>query len=245
MAHTTLTKDGEDKPSVTQIVNVLDKPYLYRWYGMNGWAACEKMKEEKREQGIAFHESVEAALKFKFGFEKQEPTWDESVEVVLRWADVAKFRPIDFERHVISAKHDYNGTFDCAGMIDPSLVIVDWKRTSHVALTYVLQMVGYAQAYFEETGEWFDEARVIRPYELKRPAAKDDVKQTADGWKYSFKGMNMFIEERRYRNLERYLPLFLHCRDIWDFVNSKGLWRADESVLQLDRRREDVQAPGV
>ena len=245
MAHTKLTIDGEDKPSVTQIVNVLDKPYLYRWYGMNGWTACEKLKEEKREQGIAFHESVEAALKFKFGFTKEEPNWDEAVEVVMRWADRVGFKPIAFEEHVVSEVDGYNGTFDCAGMIGDDLILVDWKRTSQISDTYVIQMAGYYRAYLLQAGKAFKEARVIRPYELKNPAKKDEVKQTAGGWKYSFAGMKFFVEERRYTNLDRYMKIFLHCREIWDFVNKKGPWKQDDSVLQLDRRREDVPAPGV
>lgn len=245
MAHTKLTVDGEDKPSVTEIIDVIDKPYLRRWYGMNGWQACEDHCKKTREEGTAFHESVEKALKFKFGFTPDEPNWDEYVEAVLKWSAVSGFTPMLFERHVVSKKHGYNGTFDCAGCADGKFIIVDWKKTGQIKNEYPIQMSGYDQAHWEETGEHFQQGRVIRPYVLAKEAVKDHITKLAHSWKYSFKGSRVYIEETRYDNLQKYLPVFLCCRTIWDFVNKKGSWKENEPVPKLERRNADVPALGI
>lgn len=224
MPHVDTVIDGKKAPSVTEAIGILDKPFLYRWYGMNGWAQCQKILKEKQDNGIKFHASVEQALKYHFGFIKEEPNWDENVEVVIRWADRVGFTPTEFEKHVVSRKHFYGGTYDCLGTI-PKIgwVMPDWKLTSQISETYALQLAGYYQAHYEETGERIVEGRVIRPYELKTVAKKDEIKETANGWKHSFYGLNVYIEERIYKDLGKDVENFLACLKIWNRLNKKDV----------------------
>lgn len=232
MGHVDTIVGGVKYPSVTQIIGILDKPFLYRWYGMNGWSACEKVLKEKQELGIKFHSDIENYINWSYKSVGPEPDWDENVQAVIDWADVVEFSPEYLEQHVISHIYKYGGTFDCLGEINNKPVLVDWKLTGQLSETYVLQLAGYYQAA-KENGLKFSEARVVRPYQLEKPALKNEVRQTANGYKYSFKDSNIFIEERRYESLEKYFDAFLNCRKIWDFLNKKGIWQENDKLLKL------------
>ncbi len=224
MGHSPIVIDGEECPSVTELVGILSKPFLLRWYGINGWAACEKKKKESQEKGIKFHEDVEKALKFHFGMLKDEPEWDEDVEAVVRWADLIGINPLHFEKKVISKKHKFGGTFDFSGETTDEIILVDWKRTAHIDRSYVLQLGGYFGAYLEQDKVFCNQARLIRPFALSKESLVDQIKETKNGWRYRFKGLSVGIEERRFTDLEKVYQEFLKLRDIWDFINQKGIW---------------------
>lgn len=225
MAHTETVVDGEKLPSVTQICGILDKPFLYRWYGTHGFEACERIKKESAERGKKLHDETENAVKKQFVTGEAVEAVSPEVEAILRWVEVTGFEPLVFERHLISKLYRYGGTYDCLGVMPKNkLAMVDWKFTGQLSDTYALQVSGYGQAHYESTGAKLDEARVVRPYELKSEAKADEIKKTVNGWRYSFKGSKIRIEERQYTNLEHYFSVFLHLREVWDYVNGKGMW---------------------
>ena len=223
MPHREIVINGVGCPSVTQVLGLLDKPFLYRWYADLGWEKAELQKKTAQERGERFHKAVEDV--FKNGIEPKPEDADiyEPVNCVRKWAK-DKFFCKECEITVKSSNYMYGGTFDAVGEIDGNLTIVDWKLTSRIADTYVLQLAAYAQAWFEEKGTLIDYGRVVRPYTLLKPAKETSVKETTDGYKYSFEGSKVYIEEKQYTNLKHYLDVFLDLRDVWDFLNKKGMW---------------------
>ena len=196
------------------------------------WKEHKQMADEAAKRGSRFHEDIEAVLRKEFGFPQAEAN-PELIDIASEWAYIraaekwAKrvgLKPLAFEEHVVSKDHAYGGTFDCVGEIGDKLEIIDWKLTGQISDTYIIQMAGYWQGYFEKTGKKFDGARVVRPYELKRAAKADATDETAEGYKHSFAGSNIYVEERRYTDLHYYFDMFLKLRELYDFVHKAGKW---------------------
>lgn len=186
------------------------------------WKSHEELGDEAKERGQQFHADVEVALKNKRdGY--AVPVSD-VVSNICQWCDINHVYPREFEFHVRSREYKFGGTFDCLAVTaggDP--VLLDWKRSSSIGDSFPIQLAGYAIAYEEETGTFIDDGRIIRVYELKKPAKETKVEETADGLKYSWRGSSWFIEERRYQ-LHRYTRLFLSLRELYDYENKKGDW---------------------
>lgn len=216
---------------MTEIVNILDKPFLRKWYGTFGWAECEKKKKESGERGKALHADVEEAV-IRYGVGLDDKPKNEFVDAAIRWCELTGFDPMGAERHVKSFLHRYGGTYDCKGKMPhcKKRVLVDWKFTGQIYDTNPLQGTGYAQAILETEGDEIEEFRVIRFYELKKPAKEDRIKKTRIGNRYAFKGLSVFIEEAIYTNLGFYFEEFKRCRGLWDYVNKKGAWDNASSV---------------
>lgn len=263
MAHKRPVIDGVEYPSVTEVVGILDKPFLVPWAAKHGvlkaeavaeaiqgaadldredildeipvtwfsdnkltredfWKGHEELGKEAQERGKKFHEDVEHALKNLVNGVAVDVTSD--VWAVCEWTRRAKFEPLKFEQYVESRKYKYGGTFDCSGQIDKKPILIDWKRTGQISENYVLQLAAYAQAHYETFGAWIAEGRIIRPYELKRPAKEDSCEEMASGIKWSFKGSCWYVEERVYEALDHYIAPFVWCRKLYDFLNKKGEW---------------------
>lgn len=213
--------DGSEWPSVSQIVNILDKPFLLKWYGTWGFEHCEKVKKESAERGTKLHREVEGALQ---NWATLLPP-SEFAQATVLWAYNTGFKPDYFEKHVKSESERYHGTFDCLGTIDSiGYVLTDWKFTKQLSDVNPLQGGGYAKAIQDTLGITPKEFRLIRPYELLTAAKKTDFKETRQGRIWKFEGLKVRIEERIFTNLEHYTEEFLNCRKLWDYLNQQGKW---------------------
>lgn len=231
MAHVPTIVDGERWPSVSEIVNVMEKRHLYKWYGTLGWEACEKIKDESAERGSLLHKDVETAVQ-NYAVGNDVSASNEFVDAAIRWCELTGFMPESFETYVRSNEHRYGGTYDCLGTMPhiSAKVLVDWKFTGAIFPSNALQGVGYAKAIGESSYAHVGEFRVIRFYELKKPAKEDKIKKTKRGNRYAFKGLKVAIEEAIYTNLDFYFEEFKACRSLWDYLNSKGKWANDSTV---------------
>ncbi len=231
MPHVPTIVQGEYWPSVTEVVNILDKPFLRKWYGTLGWEACEKKKKESGDRGKALHEQIEQAL-IHYGAENslEESLKQPYANAAIRWAEITGFVPVSFEKHVKSKKYRYGGTYDCLGtMPDDVVVLPDWKFTGQLYNTGPLQLSGYAQAILESENIRVTEGRIVRFYDLKKEATEDKIKITKYGNIYKFKGLAVGIQEAVYPNLGFYFAEFERCRGLWDYINNKGAWANDNN----------------
>ncbi len=195
---------GEEAPSVTQVLSVIDKPFLKRWYGKLGTAECERIVRESQETGHLVHEAIESYFR---GEELPELPQKEAkmFSLVKGWALESRFTPVELELHVKSEKYKYHGTMDTIGKFeDGVLVIGDWKTSSGINDEYGVQLSAYAQAYKEETGITVNDGFIVRVDK------KEDAKVP--------------FEIRRFSDLPKYFDVFLACLDVWRFVNKKGAW---------------------
>jgi hypothetical protein len=197
--------NGVEAPSVTQVLNVIRKPFLEVWRGKLGNTECDRIMTESQELGHRFHGAIEAYFR---GEEIDElPQREAEMFALFRgWAIDSKFTPLELELHLESQAHYFHGTCDVIGRFeDGPLLVGDWKTSSAISADYGMQLSAYAAMYKEQFGGEIKDGFVLRVD--KKVGAKKP------------------IEIQRFENLPKYFDAFLHCKAVFDFVNKKGEWR--------------------
>lgn len=178
-------------PSVTQILSVMDKPFLKRWYGTLGWEECERIKNESADYGTKIHEYVSRHLKGEVV---------EGVTLVSVFASHykelgRKAIEVEPEEPYQSKKYGYQGTFDWVEKdADGTLVIADLKITGRIYKEMGLQLAAYAQLYNEKHGTKIVTGRI---YRLDKKTGKLQIKEFVDLPKY-FKVFKCLIPVHRW-----------------------------------------------
>lgn len=113
MPHSDTIIDGKRFPSVTEIVGILDKPFLAFWRGKIGNAEADRISKESTARGRNVHELIDY-----YFISGQVPTCGVSEEerklfdAWWKWFSDKKYKAIASEKKVISKKYKYGGTFD-------------------------------------------------------------------------------------------------------------------------------------
>lgn len=63
----------------------------------------------------------------------------------IQWKGGSKFKPIRTELSMVSAEYRYGGTCDCVAEINGEVCLFDWKSSSSVHETYIIQVAAYGQ----------------------------------------------------------------------------------------------------
>lgn len=193
--------DGVVAPSVTSVIGIIDKPFLKIWFGKLGLAKAQQTVKDSQILGQNVHEAIESYFR---GETIPDLSQREAAMFSLfkGWAMQSHFSPIELETYLENRKDGYYGTCDAIGSFDGGpLLMADWKTSAQVDKTYGCQLAAYAAAYKETTGIEITEGFVVRVDK------KEDAKKP--------------IEIVRYENLPRYYEVFLHCLQVWKFVNNK------------------------
>jgi len=172
--------DGQPVPSVTTIINRLNKPLLIQWAAncavdhLVKLAECgvplsaadieaarkahATIRDEAGDVGKEVHEWARRYfLRMKFPAvplppEPEHPQARAALAAFRDWAAEHRFAPIGVERRVFSRAHMYAGTCDFFGRIDDRLVVLDFKTGNGVYDEAWYQMGGYEVALREELG---------------------------------------------------------------------------------------------
>jgi hypothetical protein len=177
MAGRYYTIDGRKFPSVTSILNVLNKPQLINWAvrltrdclkqelfafkransfkdldldNLLAKSAQEhhRVRNAAADHGIAVHSSIASYIGNKSSVAHSDPV----IIAFRQWQDTAQFEPIASERLVISREHVYAGTADLIGTVNGRLALLDIKTGRSVYPEYKLQLAAYAVAWGEMKG---------------------------------------------------------------------------------------------
>lgn len=204
MGHSPTVINGIEYPSVTEIIGILNKPGLSRWREWKGTKEADRISNEAADIGRQVHAAIEKFLTggtvtFCGADDKVKPPFVAWFE----WWKTANYEIRAQELKVISKKHLYGGTLDCILQHKETghTVVVDWKVSNNDDRIRWLQLAGYAQAYFEETGIKILTGLIVR-IDKK---GKVHVKEVKSLW--------------------RYVPVFLACRKIYDFVKILGKFK--------------------
>jgi hypothetical protein len=215
MPHKEVTQNGIKIPSVTQVINVLDKPGLLGWYGKLGNEECNKIKRESAEFGTAVHDLIDQFLSTSKGEIFIPP--EEGPELVLKCAanfrewyrtsglEVLSTEPVDA---VISARYNFQGTWDFIGRKDGKILVADWKTSNQLYDTVGLQLAAYAQLFGENNG-WSD---------------KDIFAKIPDGLAVRIDKKSAKVYTKTFTGLEFYFETFKHLIHAYEFHTQTGAW---------------------
>lgn len=142
-----LLKDGTRAPSVTTILQVLNKPALNDWRARLGQRKTDEIKNTAGEFGSAVHAGIEAVCS-----ERQIPSYSSekiraAVENFSLWAKANIREWVAFEKAAYHDELRYAGTVDAfARLKNGKLVLIDFKTSKKVNWEYYLQTIAYARA---------------------------------------------------------------------------------------------------
>lgn len=202
-------KHIEGYPSVTQILDVINKPFLLKWYGKNGTEHCEKIKKTSQKFGRQVHTEIERL------FQGQQPKYkNQSIKTMVsnfndRFIKSFNVKAICIEpsEPLIDMENKYSGTFDAIVTIynDNKLTIADWKTSNQIDNTYwPLQLAAYANLWnlSQQHDKWINEGFIVRL-----------DKKTLD-----IEGPIWYTE------LDQYFEVFLSVKRLYDYINKLGIW---------------------
>jgi hypothetical protein len=176
------TIDGVNYPSVTSILNVLNKPQLVNWavrltrdslkqelfalqranslQDLNAGSLLAKSASEHNrvknavaDHGIDIHRRIAAYVGDKASYTSKNVR-DPVIIAFRAWQDEAQFVPNASEKLVISREHEYAGTADLIGTLNGRLALLDIKTGRGLYPEYKLQLAAYAVAWSEMTGHF-------------------------------------------------------------------------------------------
>jgi len=211
MPHSQTIINNQEEPSVTEIIAILNKPYLNRWFGKVGNQEAARVSKEAAELGKDVHNKIEEYLtdgviaSTYSALNNSSQVFDLFSTWVTWWIH-GKYDVKALEKKVISKKYLYGGTFDAILLHKTSntIYLTDWKVSNNEDKFRRLQLAGYAQAYYEEMGEKLINGLIVR-------IDKNEQK----------------VYEEHISNLWNYVPLFLACRKLYDFVYSRKKFKND------------------
>lgn len=153
--------DGQEFVRVTRVLDVISKPYFYRWYAKHGWEWCNKYRDTRAVFGTRVHKEIQNFLEGK-------DVWvddDEMSKCLQVFKDEFFYKHdvvVDsLELHLFNQEFGYAGTCDFLGSVDGEKVIIDWKTSKKVYSNYPLQVSAYLYAYEQMSGESLDGAAVL------------------------------------------------------------------------------------
>ena len=156
-----------DSPSVTEDIQIINKPDLNEWYKRNSYSYILHRSQLEQDIGNAVHMIISKSTQSKTGKCKVNlrpeiiPAVDLSIQAYKYWQSKhPELIPIASEYYVRSAKNGYQGRIDRINKYKGTdyYDICDWKTAyDKIYPTTFLQLAAYA-CIFEEQ---FPEKRVI------------------------------------------------------------------------------------
>jgi genome maintenance exonuclease 1 len=173
--------DGIDMPSVTTILNIINKPALIPWAAKQGAKAVIKdpilydtpqaaaaaiytidSGEKATDRGKEAHTVAEAyAHAILKGTQDQFTSDNPYFKAIKAFFDQVRPDPLAIEVVLFNTEHQYAGTADLIAKVGDKLAIIDWKTSKFVFDEMQLQLVAYAHC---DTGILIDGTRFATTY---------------------------------------------------------------------------------
>lgn len=178
-SHKTYINDmGQEVPSATTILSILNKPHLQRWANAMGFKRIktEDVLKEASEKGTLTHECIETYLrKYTLGEDKRFILGEESLKYketimkrmngFIKWVEQqSSLKPKLLEEELVD--DTFAGTVDYFGDVSGLNCVVDFKTSKSIYGSMFLQMAGYVYI-LEKRGEVVDGAGILHVTEDK------------------------------------------------------------------------------
>lgn len=182
------------------------------------WADAEALKDRAREFGVKKHDILETVVpQLMAGL--SYPPGDPYVDAMLNWATTNGIVFTASEQKVVSEEHKFHGSFDATALKDGKPCLIDWKFTTRLRQSAVLQMAGYDIALGGPARAGY----LIRFHEAAQTHDRDWLKEIKAGKTCQLAGSKVVLEEHYIPDLGLYHSLFLGLRKLWDFLKSYPL----------------------
>ena len=141
---------GEEIPSATTILKILNKPSLIHWANYLGFKHIDVEDELNRTSaiGTAVHEVINWILSKYYiiliddDFINRRKLYP-YLNNFFEWYNHHSIEPIILEKEFISDNYNYGGTLDFYGKVDNLYTIVDFKTSKQIRLSMFIQLALY------------------------------------------------------------------------------------------------------
>ena len=191
---------GERVPSVTTVLNILNKPALLEWAWKLGTEGIDykAVRDIAGDVGSLAHYFILCHLK---GIEPDTTEYskdviDKAENCLIKfwdWEKMHKLEPILIETPQVSEKYHFGGTPDWYGILDGVATLIDFKTGKAIYSEFLYQMASY-KMLLEENNAAVNNSRILR-------IGRDE----SEGF-----------EERVLGNLEKGWAIFLNCLNIYN-----------------------------
>lgn len=195
--HRYTNNSGEKVTSVTQALNIINKPALLPWACRvmadelidnlnkgevvtqddikNAKSAHRRIKNKAADIGTEVHKWAEEYIKGNNPELPEDEQVLNGVTAFLKWVDAHSVKFKSSERIVYSKKYNYVGTMDAEAYIDGQLCVIDFKTSSNIWPEMLLQTAAYQAAAEEEDNSKFEGDRWIARFD--RDTGEFEAKQ--------------------------------------------------------------------
>jgi uncharacterized protein YaaQ len=158
-------KKGEEVPSVTTIIQLINKPSLQKWANVLGFRhqRLEDVLDKKASMGTLLHDALNRYVNGDvysplFKYEDENKLLKVYLNSYLGWAKKNKIKKIYTEYSLVSDK--FAGTLDFYGKINDKYTILDYKTSKKPYTTHFLQLGAYTYM-MEEKGEKVEQVTIL------------------------------------------------------------------------------------
>ena len=160
---------GNEIPSVTQILKVLNKPAVIEWANYLGFHKInyKQLLDEKADIGTYVHERIEKYFNKKDPKEEKEildlkikKQVDSLFDLFLDWEKSIKPIPIEIESSYTNSR--FGGTIDCILEINKEIVLIDFKTSKKPYPSHFLQLGGYLILIEDNNKELYDKIAYVQ-----------------------------------------------------------------------------------
>lgn len=159
--------EGQPYVSVTEVLKVLDKPALMRWYGKQVYLAMlanpslsEKdalsapyaISDSAKARGSTVHSIIEAYKQTQEYIDGVAEPYRGYAQAFYQWTKDNHVTIVEHERTVVSKKFGYAGRLDLLVQLNgsPQLIVADCKTGKDIYPEAFLQLSAYRQALSED-----------------------------------------------------------------------------------------------
>ena len=199
--HTVYKKaNGERVPSVTTYLSVLNKPALVAWAWQLGVQGLDyrKVRDQAGDTGTLVHYLILCQLKgeepdLSYYTPQDLASASSPMNKFNEWLKGKDIKPILLETPLVSEIWNFGGMPDFYGVVDGSLMLLDFKTGKEVYQEAFCQVAAYKRL-LEELGHDIEYVKILR------------IGKSADEG----------FEERATGNLENHWKIFLACQQIYN-----------------------------
>ncbi len=157
---------------------------------------ADKISRDSAELGRAVHDLIDRCIKGEVIEGCSIGEYPARLfKLWFNWFNQEEVKVLEAELHVVSKKKKFHGSLDAIIERDGKRFLTDWKVSKSSDPLRVLQLAGYAYAYWEQTGIKIDDGLIVRI---------DPVKET--------------VSEKTYKNLWKTTKDFLKIKAAYDVL---------------------------
>ena len=203
---------GEEVPGVTTALNILAKPALIHWAWDLGIKGIDYRvhRDELADVGTLVHKMVLCDLAgeecdVSEYSKKQIDLAENGFLSYLEWKRRHEIIPVLIEEPLISDTMGFGGTPDFFGMVDDSLVLMDFKTGKGIYDEFFYQMAAYRHLLIEDLGYEIEDCRILRIGRDESEGFEEAVRQDAlDGeWRIFLHALGIHSAKKKTKKRRR------------------------------------------